>query len=94
MKKNPHFKMQVRTYNNNGFWLGWDDTKSKKSAYQEEQYVPKKSEISNWFRNIYAPSESLKIDWQVGLYWGCVDSDGQRCEYRVVHRKDESEIKL
>ena len=94
MRKNAHFKLQVRTRLNSGHWLGWDDVKSQESSYQEEQPVPKKAAISDWFRMVYSPTEKIKAVWQAGLYWGCLNEENGVCEYRVVHRKDESEVKL
>ena len=36
MRKNAHFKLQLRTQLSNGNWVGWDDVTTKESAYFDE----------------------------------------------------------
>lgn len=92
MRKNSQFKLQIRTHFDNGTILGWDDAKSKESHYEEDQYLPKKSEISKWFMEDFVKSEDIAILWSAGCHWGCYDKDGQLVEYRVVRRKDGTQI--
>lgn len=92
MRKNSQFKLQIKTHLDNGTILGWDDAKSKESQYEEDQYLPKKSEISKWFREYFVKSEGIEISRSVGFYWVGYDKDGQLVEYRVVRRKDGTQI--
>jgi len=92
MRKNAHFKLQLRTKLSTGNWIGWDTVTTKESAYRDEINLPKKSEISDWFRK-YAKENGMEIDAQVGFWWQCSD-DNQQYEFRVVNRKDDSQTKI
>jgi len=93
MRKNAHFKLQIRTRISLKTWLGWDDSTTKESGYFDEVNLPKKSEISDWFRK-YAKKEKMRIDCQVGFWWQCSYGKHQQCEFRVVNRKDGSQTKI
>jgi len=93
MRKNNRYKLQLRSKRFNGNWTEWNNVKTKESAYIEEINLPKKSEISTWFREIYAPSESIKIDWQAGFYWGCFGDEGTCHEFRVIDVKTNDVLK-
>ena len=92
MRKNPHFKLQIRSEIPTG-WIGWSDARTQESAYEEVVNLPKKSEISEWFKE-YAEKEGLRILWQVGFYWGTIDDQVRTHEFRVVRKSDETEVKL
>ena len=93
MRKNAHFKLQIKTKLSNGNWIGWDTVTTKKSAYQDEINLPKRSEISNWFRK-YAKENGIHVLAQAGFWWQCRDTNNQQCEFRVINRKDDSQVKI
>ena len=93
MRKNAHFKLQLRTKLSNGNWIGWDDVTTKESAYRDEINLPKKSEISDWFSK-YAKAEGIHVLAQAGFWWQCRCVNNQSCEFRVVNRKDGSQTKV
>jgi len=93
MRKNAHFKLQMRTNLPHGTWIGWDDVTTKESAYFDEIILPKKSEIAEWFHK-YAKEDGIHVIAQVGFWWQCRYVNNQSCEFRVVNRKDGSQTKI
>jgi hypothetical protein len=73
-------------YTSYGAILGWDPVMTKESGYSEEINLPKKSEISEWFKK-FAEDENLYIVAQAGFYWDCRTEDGQTVQYEVISRK-------